>query len=492
MPELQAPNSGDLELIRQLRAEWKTVFTEGIATRDQKGYTDSDAREKLEKIDTKLNTLTDTVIAGQAKSITDLEGKVKGLAERSSRLPGGGPGLNEFKSLAQRVVESDQFKACTWNGRINMQTTISKTRIRPDYTKAVGTIVEGGQTTITPPVGAYPIFPYRVGLIPQRFAPLVMRDVVPVIPLDGTNAVEYVRENWTLSTDYQVLEGDRKPQSGVTYTDFTAPVRTIAHFVKVSRQMAQDVPFIMSTIEQRLQLGVMLKEDREILYGDNTAGHLFGIMPQATKLASFWTPPGTGNTFSSIDELNIAATHIELGFYFPNAIILNPTDEAKIEMLKTTFGSYVLNDRSPREDGLMRLWGLPVITTPNMNVGDFLVGAFPGQCALFDRETVTVEIAFQNEDDFVRNLITLRAEERVAFAVFVPTAFVCGPFSCPPCAGGGPFTGGTFNAPAPPPPPGAITSSSVTHVGAETHVGGVAGLAGTTHVGPAHNPTKQK
>jgi HK97 family phage major capsid protein len=264
---------------------------------------------------------------------------------------------------------------------------------------------------------------------------------VPVIPLDGTNAVEYVRELWTVpKADYQVNEGDRKNQTGVTYTDYTANVRTIATFVKVSRQMAQDVPFIMATIQQKLSLFCLLKEDLEILYGDNTAGHLWGIMPQATKEATFWTPPGTGNTYNSLDELNIAETHIENQFYFPNAIILNPTDEAKLEMMKTSFGSYVLNDRSPREDGLLRVWGLPVVTTPNMNVGDFLVGAFPGQCALFDRETVTVEIAFQNEDDFVRNLVTIRAEERVAFAVFVPQAFVCGPFSCPPCAGGGPFS----------------------------------------------------
>jgi HK97 family phage major capsid protein len=324
--------------------------------------------------------------------------------------------------------------------------------MRPDITKVATTITEGGPTVITPPVGAYPIFPYRFGLLPQHFAPLVMRDVVPVIPLDGTNAVEYVRETWTAPTaDYQVLEGDKKLQTGVTYTEATANVRTIANFVKVSRQMAQDVPFIMSTIQQRLNMFVSLKEDKEILYGDNTAGHLYGLMPQAIKEATFWTPPGTGNTFTSIDELNIAATHIENLFYFPNAIILNPTDEAKIEMLKTSFGSYVLSDRAPREDGLMRLWGLPVVTTPNMVTGDYLVGAFPGQCALFDRDTVTVEIAFQNEDDFVRNLVTIRAEERVAFAVFVPQAFACGPFSCPPCVGGTPI--GLMSGPEPVAPP---------------------------------------
>jgi hypothetical protein len=179
--------------------------------------------------------------------------------ERSSRAPGsGGPGLPEAKSLSQQVVESDGFKSCSFNGRFQMQTTI-KGRLRPDATKAATTIIEGGPTQIVPPAGAYPIFPYRVGLIPQRFAPLVMRDVVPVIPLDGTNAVEYVRETWTTPTaDYQVNEGDRKNQTGVTYTDFTANVRTIATFVKVSRQMAQDVPFIMATIEQKLSLFCLL------------------------------------------------------------------------------------------------------------------------------------------------------------------------------------------------------------------------------------------
>jgi HK97 family phage major capsid protein len=439
----------DMELMKALRVEYKNAWEEGQKIRDQKGYVDSEAREKCDRVEKDMNAKHDEMAAKYGKRMDDQDERIRGLMERSSRAPGSGGGLPELKTLGQQVVESDQFKNMQWNGRVQMQTTI-KGRLRPDFTKAATTIIEGGPTQITPPVGAYPIFPYRVGLIPQMFPPLVMRDVVPVMPLDGTNAVEYVRELWTVPTaDYQVNEGDKKAQTGVTYTDYTANVRTIATFVKVSRQMAQDVPFIMSTIQQKLSLFCLLKEDKEILYGDNTAGHLWGIMPQATKEATFWTPPGTGNTFVSLDELNIAATHIENQFYFPNAIILNPTDEAKLEMMKTSFGSYVMSDRFPTQDGIPRVWGLPIVTTPNMNVGDFLVGAFPGQCALFDRETVTVEIAFQNEDDFVRNLITVRAEERVAFAVFVPQAFVCGPFSCPPCAGGGPFgaTGGVLPAP---------------------------------------------
>jgi len=461
----QATAHDDIELLKQIRVEWRALLEECTRQRDLKGYVDTEAREKLDRLDKAMNEKVDTIQAKQTAHIEEQNRQIKGLMERSSRPPGSGSLLLEApKSIAQQVVETDQFKSCSWNGRFTMQTTL-KARIRPDMTKAATTIIEGGPTVITPPVGNYPIFPYRVGLIPQQFTPLVMRDVVPVIPLDGTNAIEYVTETWTSPyADYQVLEGDKKLQTGVTYTDHTANVRTIANFVKVSRQMAQDVPFIMATIQQKLAHFVLMKEDKEILYGDNSAGHLNGIMPQAIKLATFWTPPGTGNTFTSLDELNIAETHIENNFYYPNAIILNPSDEAKLEMVKTTYGSYLLSDRSPREDGLLRVWGLPVITTPNMVVGDFLVGAFPQGCALFDRETVTVEIAFQNEDDFVRNLITVRAEERVAFAVFVPGAFVCGPFSCPPCAGGGPFATETGNEP-PAGTPSGTPPQPITHQG---------------------------
>ena len=207
----------DIEFLKKLRVEWKNCYDECCRQRDAKGYVDAELREKCAKLDQAMNERVDKISATQAAhaaTIDEQQKQIKGLMERSSRPPGsGGPGLLEApKSLAQQVVESEAFKNCQWNGRIHVQTTI-KGRLRPDATKAATTIIEGGPTVITPPVGAYPIFPYRVGLIPQQFPPLVMRDVVPVIPLDGTNAVEYVRETWTTPyADYQVNEGDKKAQ----------------------------------------------------------------------------------------------------------------------------------------------------------------------------------------------------------------------------------------------------------------------------------------
>jgi HK97 family phage major capsid protein len=424
------PDKEDLELIRQLRVEWKKDFDAALVQAKTDGFVDPEARSKVTKVETELNTKTDAVIAATNKRCDELETKVKLIGERGSRPPGAGDDGSLIKSVGTKFVESEQFKNCQWSGRFQVQAGLTKTRIKDILArKAVTTIAEGGATTITPPVGAYPIFPRRVGLISQQYAPLTMRDLVDVIPLDGTNAVEYVTESWTNAADYQILEGDKKAQSGVTYTDNTAVVRTIAHYVKVSRQMVSDVSFIIATIENRLALFVLLKEDAEILFGSNAAGHLWGIMPQATAAAVYYPGPAP-TTDTMLDQLNAAETYIENQFYFPTAFVLNPTNWFHIESLKTTFGQYLL-PTSPLSEGPPRVWGLPVITTPAMTLNDYLCGAFPGNAALFDRETVNVEMAFQNEDDFVRNLVTLRAEERVAFAVFVPKAFAKGPFVTP-------------------------------------------------------------
>jgi HK97 family phage major capsid protein len=421
----------DLELIRKLRVEWRKSFDENIAQVKAEGFVDAEARSKCAKIETDLNAKTDAAIAAVTKRADEQDARIKLYGERGSRPPGAGDDGPMIKTLGAKFIESEQFKACQWAGKFQVQAGLTKTRIK-DIASALlrkTTITEGGATTITPPVGAYPIFPRRMGLIEQRFVTPTMRDLIDVIPLDGTNSIEYVTEAWTNGAAYQILEGDVKGTSSVTYTDQTAVVRTIAHYVKVSRQMASDVSFIIATIENRLALFVLLKEDSEILFGNNAAGHLWGIMPQATPATTYYPGPAPV-TDTMLDQLNVAETYIESQFYFPTAIVMNPINWSHIEMLKTTFGQYLL-PTSPLSEGTQRVWGLPVLTTPVMTLNDYLVGAFPGNVALFDRETVNVEMAFQNEDDFIRNLITLRAEERVALAVFVPHAFAKGPFVTP-------------------------------------------------------------
>jgi hypothetical protein len=52
-----------------------------------------------------------------------------------------------------------------------------------------------------------------------------------------------------------------------------------------------------------------------------------------------------------------------------------------------------------------------------MPQGQVLIGAFAQYTILFARETLKIQLAFQKEDDFVRNLVCLRGELRSGLAV---------------------------------------------------------------------------
>jgi hypothetical protein len=377
--------------------------------------------------------------------------KVNAIGQRTSRPPGVlTPTGQPYLTLGQSFTESEAFKATNWAGRFKIQHTYNG-RLEFRNTPPVPTPL-AAPPPVTEGTSGLVIFPRRVAWVQPPEFPLVMRDLLDVIPLTGTNAVEYVTEHWTENPDYQVTEGTRKAQSGVSYTDATAMVRTIAHFIKVSRQMLADVPYVQTSIDQRMVYLVLRKEDLEVLYGDNSAGHLNGLMPQATHLA---IPAGISALVTTfMDAVAAAITQIANNGYIATAIVMHPTDWAGLQLTKTTLGTYILQGPGygpPQAISQKTLWGLPVVTSINMKVGEFLVGAFPGNAALFDREQAIVEISFENEDDFVNNLCTIRCEERVTLAVYVPLAFVWGNTTTPFVPAGAPLAAnGSGHAAAPP------------------------------------------
>lgn len=64
-----------------------------------------------------------------------------------------------------------------------------------------------------------------------------------------------------------------------------------------------------------------------------------------------------------------------------------------------------------------------------MPEGEFLVGGFRQAAQVFDREQAVVEISTEDSDNFRKNMVTIRAEERIALQVTRPEAFVHGPFA---------------------------------------------------------------
>lgn len=252
----------------------------------------------------------------------------------------------------------------------------------------------------------------------------VLRDLLRTIPT-SESAIEYAVQETRVNNAAPVAEGAAKPYSDYTWGKRTVNAKVLAHLAKLTMQAMADAPRLVGEIDAEMRYGLGMLEERQFLYGNNTGEQLHGIVPQAT---AFVKPVGfTDPKATRIDVLRLAMLQGALALYPADGIALNITDWALIELTKDDNGQYLFSD--PQGNVSARMWGLPVVPTPAMNVGEFLVGNWQMGAVVYDRMTVDVRIATENTDDFEKNLATMRAEERVAIAVKRPLCFTKGAFA---------------------------------------------------------------
>jgi HK97 family phage major capsid protein len=257
------------------------------------------------------------------------------------------------------------------------------------------------------------------GIIAPPNRTLTIRDLLAP-GQTSSSSVEYVKETGFTNNARSVSEGTTKPQSELTFNLSTSPVRTLAHIFRASRQIMDDAVGLASYINARGTYGLKYVEETQLLNGNGSGVNIDGIVPQATDYA----PAFTGST--NIDTLRLALLQVILAEYPATGFVLNPTDWAKIELEKDSQGRYLVgNALSPIGPSI---WGLPVVQTQAMASGDFLTGAFNMAAQIFDRMGVEVLLSTEDQDNVVKNMITIRVEERLALAVYRPEAFVSGSF----------------------------------------------------------------
>lgn len=318
------------------------------------------------------------------------------------------------RSLGQAVIESDTFKSggMTSGSRMALRVKMD----RKDITSA-NTTVGTGRGPATSLVGS----DRQPGFVrpPERM--MTIRDLLAPGQTSAGN-IEYVVETGFTNNAAMVAEGAVKPKSDLTFDLKSAPVRTLAHIFKASRQIMDDAPALRSQIDARATYGLRFREEAQLLVGDGTGQNLLGIQTQATAYAPPTGVPTTGLT--AIDKLRIAILQVVLAEYPASAFVLNPIDWTNIELTKDGMGRYIVGN--PQDGTVPRLWNLPVVATQAQTQNRFLTGAFNIAAQIFDRMEIEVLLSTENVDDFEKNMMTIRAEERLALAVYRPEAFVTG------------------------------------------------------------------
>ncbi|WP_333899593.1 phage major capsid protein [Agrobacterium pusense] len=377
--------------------------------KEQVGNLATDFTSKLSKsgeVSAELKEKTDKALS----ELGDVTTRLGDLEKRAAREKENGE--NEQKSLGDLVIDSAEFKA-------GMLTGASRGSIRVKADRAAitsaNTTVGAGRsqgTSLVPGARVPGIF----GL-PER--QLTIRDLV--LPgQTASSSIEYVKETGYTNNAAPVAETTAKPYSDLTFDMTSAPVRTIAHLFKASRQILDDAPALRSYIDGRARYGLRFAEENQLLNGSGTGQNIHGLVPQATA----FNPAFTAADETGIDRLRLAVLQVVLAEYPATAFVLNPIDWAKIELTKDAGGNYIIGN--PQGSLTPTLWNLPVVSTQAMAAGEFLTGAFSFAAQIFDRMEIEVLLSSENVDDFEKNMFTIRAEERLAFAVYRPESFVTG------------------------------------------------------------------
>jgi len=365
----------------------------------------------------------DEAVMDAAKSFADSVGVPADAGDVKARV----------KSLGLTVVDSPEFKSMLSSfpeGRIPAQ---GRVQTSPIPVKALFT---GASSTSA---GAFVVNERTdiVELLGRK--PLTIRNLVSN-RRTTSDAVEFVQESSHTNAAAVVAEatsaaartaaantttgavtftnasgGGYKPEGSWAFAVVTANVKTIAEWVPVTKRALADVAQLEGLINDQLSDDVAEAEEAQILNGDGSGENFTGI----TATSGIQTQDWATDLFTTVRK---GLTKLRtVGRVNPTALVLNPADAERIDLSKDGQNRYYYG--GPQSIGQRTLWGVPIVESETQTEGTGLMGDF-SKAVLWDREQTTVTMTDSHADFFVRNLVAILAEERLAFGVTRPKAFV--------------------------------------------------------------------
>jgi len=241
-----------------------------------------------------------------------------------------------------------------------------------------------------------------------------------------SNVWEWVEQKNADGGAAMTAEGAAKSQADFDLVVASANVKKVTAYIKVTKEMLDDVELMRSEIDQELTELINLKIDDQLLNGTGLTVNLTGITTNATAWAAgaFALSIPTPNKW---DVLRTAINQVRVNLFEPTYIVMHPTDVTSMELSKGTDGHYILPPFAS-QDGT-NVAGIRVVANTGVTIDKFLVGDFTKSGVRF-KEGLTINVGYEN-DDFTKNLVTILAEARLVQRVKSNHygAFVYGDFS---------------------------------------------------------------
>jgi hypothetical protein len=281
-----------------------------------------------------------------------------------------------------------------------------------NYTVEVpGTIKAAGDPITSAQFGARTTDPT---LSPHYTTMANVYDLFRVVPVSGTSSIRFFQATMPLANNAAfIAEGAPKPEVQPRWAPVDAPIETVAEWTAVTLQALDDIPQLRAVLEDDLRRMLILKIDEKLLTGTGTPPEIRGIL----NTVGIQTQAFTTDTLTTL--ANAIGKVVSVGAGYPTGIVMNPADWQGVRTI-TVNGVWAFG--SPTEQGVMRIWGIPVVMSVNQAAGFAIVADF-SYGTIYERWGVTFIVGLKN-DDLIRNQQTIVCEARLALAIRRPAAFV--------------------------------------------------------------------
>ena len=370
-------------------------------------------KEDLEGLKADVETLRGKADTEELKlAVANLEGRLESIKENAPK------NSNLKQTLGQAISQAyeeniDAIKTIKENGGL------LKLDVKAAATMTITDNYSGGTVGLST---------LEQGLARVQRRRAFLRALVNVAGTSSKYVVWIEQANPDPGAAGMTAEGAAKTQTDFDLVEKSKDVKKISAWIKVSKEMIADIPFMQGEINNELIELVELKLDSQILLGDGTGNNLEGIDNYATA----WVAGNFASTITGAnnsDVLRVAIAQVASANFVANMVLMHPEDVAAMELTKDTTGGYTYPMFVPQADGITRVKGLPIVENTGVAAGTFYV-IDSTKSNLRMREDINVQVGYVN-DDFTKNLITVLAEARACHFIKDnhKDAFVKGTFS---------------------------------------------------------------
>lgn len=260
-------------------------------------------------------------------------------------------------------------------------------------------------------------------LVPLR--PFTIRDVITV-GQTTSDTIEYVRVTGRTNNASPVVEASAtggtsgtKPESALALEVVSTIVKTIAHWIPLTKRAIADAGQVRTLVDTFLRDGLREEEEDQIISGDGSGENFTGLLNHSIQTqAASGTNAGIEAVANAIRKVQV------IGRRRPNAFVVHPNDwfSSNFLLAKDANNNYILGDPRASIEQLSQIWGLRVVVSEAVPENTGVVGDWRF-AVLWDREQASISVSDNVNDFFIRNLVAVLAESRMAFGVLDPQAF---------------------------------------------------------------------